>query len=117
MAKILAKWDIRPQPEGTFTAIREGGDASGRHFTANSLSEARQWAFKEQYTDELQIRIAKNPDKFVTPLNEAHILAAKMTRALAQGTANLDSNAIKATCRVFRIKPTMYHIRTWMNGR
>lgn len=68
------------------------------------------------YTDKLESAIRKAPDKYTYPVEQAPEIAAKMTAALARGSANKDSLAIRQTCKNLGIAYRYTDIAAYLKG-
>jgi hypothetical protein len=73
-------------------------------------------AFLEKYTHHLYKAHDKEPDEYAYSRDEVPIVAEKMTRSLASGSANLSDSAKKAA-KDLGVHPTMGAISAWLNGR
>lgn len=58
------------------------------------------------YRVKLEEAILKHPELYAYPVQDAPIVAARMREAFRKGSFNIDSHAIRATCKHFRIAHT-----------
>ena len=72
--------------------------------------------FYDEYVDQLTAEITAPPDEYRYPVTYAPMVARKMVLALAKGTANKDSRAIRRTCRKLGIPYTYKAIRDYLDG-
>ncbi len=72
--------------------------------------------FLQLYTVKLVAAIKRDPDAYFYQETAAPAVAAKMVRALAQGTGNKNSSSIRATCRELGIPYTYAAIASFLKG-
>ena len=69
--------------------------------------------FIDAYSNELAKAIQANPGKYMNTVDEAELLATKMTDGLIAGRANLSDVARKA-CRKLGISPTYKGVEAFL---
>jgi hypothetical protein len=72
--------------------------------------------FEEIYLAELREQMARHPELYAYPIGDAPSVATKMTAALAKGSANKDSIAIKHTCKRLGIAYRYADIAAYLVG-
>lgn len=78
------------------------------------MSMSPKEAFHSAYALHLAKARQEKPDIYVWPVEELPAIVEKMMLALARGGANIDSPAIKAACKMVRIKPGIARIKMFL---
>ena len=71
-------------------------------------------AFRAAYALHLAKNHAANRDKYVWPIEELPTIVERMIAALEMRAALLDSAAIKAACKMVKIKPGVQRIADFL---
>lgn len=72
--------------------------------------------FMEVYSTELKRAIVEHPDEYAYPVDEAEVVVARMSAAIARGSYNKDGRAFKATCKALGIAYTYSAINAYIRG-
>lgn len=70
--------------------------------------------FAQTYTEQLEKAVLKYPEEYVWPVENVPTVAAKMIQAFRARTYNKDSRAVKATCKILKIKHTYTAINEYL---
>lgn len=68
-------------------------------------------AFRAAYMLELARQHNAHPESYAWPIETLPEIVDKMIAALERGSANIDSPAIKAACRMCKIKPGIARVK------
>ena len=71
-------------------------------------------AFRAAYALELARQHKAHPEQYAWPIESLSEVVGKMMDALARGSANINSPAIKAACKACRFKPTIGRIKDFL---
>jgi hypothetical protein len=71
--------------------------------------------FMDVYAEQLKIARTTHPELYAWSLDEMPKVLERMRLAVARGSFNKDSQAIKATCKVLKIKHTYKDIEKFIS--
>jgi hypothetical protein len=80
----------------------------------NYIVGSNQDKFFSEYAKQLERALIDYPNEYSWPVSELPNVLQKMCTAIERGSANKDSRAIKATCKVLGIKHTYTAIREYL---
>lgn len=72
--------------------------------------------FCSLYTEELGREHARKPDQYAWPVEDLPIVVTKMVAAIIKGSGNINSPALKRTCKRLKIKPSLRSIQAYLSG-
>ena len=76
----------------------------------------KQLEFETLYLSFLVVDMDKSPERYHYSKEKAPDVARTMVESMKNGCANVNSPAIKATCKTLGIKPTLTAIKEHLNS-